>query len=124
MDKTKAGNARIKSRTPSIQVSLFALRLRYGLHWRDTYPFSWRRSISFSAVLGLLFALYISFSKVEGQQEELAAARQSAHEARQTVKRVLDCLNGKPLGLYPNPSRGTYGAKQIAVMCRTEEIPI
>jgi hypothetical protein len=103
-----------------MRAALSALRRRYGLHWRGTLPaMPWRE---LGAVLFILLA-YDVVDRIDAQAEQIAKSEARAREAAINEQRLLDCMNGRPLGYVERkPTRGPNDGGRTYTLCKIEEI--
>ena len=74
--------------------------------------------------LGVLALILLAYG-IAGRLDFDEELRQDAERAQAAEQRVLDCLNGKPLGYYERATRkGRNDFGRTYIVCRTEEIEV
>lgn len=100
-----------------MRLSLLAnkLRWRYGNYWASYY---WRRLIlaELLKVIYLLLMIFLAYAVVSWNDQRIEAKLQVQAAQEQAAfyqTALLNCLNGKPTGLYSTDAKGN----QVHVGC-------
>lgn len=103
-------------------------RLRAGLRWRSTKPTLSEAmegvvsSTTFSAV-ALLLLIFVSYG-IAGRMDYEDELRAAAERAQANEKRVLDCMNGQPLGYVERKKMSANDYGRTYIYCRPEELDV